>query len=158
MVEHDQRARHYHLGLLLLLLACYGYLVQPPGANALSRYDLAYYDHLSDRGIVAFTRWYGSPPLETLRLLATAAAALAERGVTAPGNHVPVLRPRNLATTAIKRQPFHPAEVANLRAFVVDNGFALLCAPLPPADEGAVPAGSSPAVTGGIVCGNVGRI
>ena len=69
------------------------------GAFALSENNLyttdAFYDylaHLTDDGLLAFTRWGFDPPRESLRLISLAGDALARLGETNPAGHVIVLR------------------------------------------------------------------
>jgi hypothetical protein len=69
------------------------------GAFALSENNLYttdafrdYLQHLTDDGLMVFTRWGFDPPRESLRLLSLARAALAELGQTDVANHVIVVR------------------------------------------------------------------
>ena len=69
------------------------------GAFALSENNLYttdafrdYLEHLTDDGLMAFTRWGFDPPRESLRLLSLARAALAELGESEPAKHVMVVR------------------------------------------------------------------
>jgi hypothetical protein len=69
------------------------------GAFALSENNLyttdAFYDylsHLSDDGVLAFTRWGFDPPRESLRLVSLAMNALARLGERDPARHVIVVR------------------------------------------------------------------
>lgn len=91
------------------------------GAFALSENNLYttdafrdYLDHLTDRGIVAFTRWGFDPPRESLRLVSLANQALLELGETRPWRHVIVVRTYAerlhqsgaLDTVLVSRRPF----------------------------------------------------
>ncbi len=69
------------------------------GAFSLSENNLytsdAFYDylsHLTDDGVLAFTRWGFDPPRESLRLLSIAIDALERLGETNPAQHVVVAR------------------------------------------------------------------
>ncbi len=69
------------------------------GAFALSENNLYttdafrdYLNHLTDDGLMVFTRWGFEPPRESLRLLSLAIEALAEVGETDAWKHVVVLR------------------------------------------------------------------
>src|SRR5580693_5652692 len=69
------------------------------GAFALSENNLYttdaftdYLSHLTDDGLMAFTRWGFDPPRESLRLLSLARVALAELGENQPSRHVMVVR------------------------------------------------------------------
>jgi len=101
------------------------------GAFALSENNLytsdAFHDylsHLTDDGILAFTRWGFDPPRESLRLLSLASVALAQLGESDPASHVMVVREggkNELAgwgardTVLISRKPFTAADVAKGR-------------------------------------------
>lgn len=69
------------------------------GAFALSENNLYtteafrdYLEHLTDDGLMVFTRWGFDPPRESLRLLSLARVALAELGENRPSQHVMVVR------------------------------------------------------------------
>ncbi len=69
------------------------------GAFALSENNLYttdafrdYLSHLTDDGLMAFTRWGFDPPRESLRLISLAIAALAELGEKDTWKHVMVVR------------------------------------------------------------------
>jgi len=100
------------------------------GAFALSENNLYttdafrdYLNHLTDDGLMVFTRWGFEPPRESLRLLSLAIAALAELGETDAWKHVVVLRDHAqnigafgaLDTVLIFRKPLADAEVARVR-------------------------------------------
>ena len=90
------------------------------GAFALSENNLytteAFYDyltHLTDDGVLAFTRWGFEPPRESLRLLSLAMDALKRVGEDQPWRHVIVVRENSrklagwgaLDTVLISRKP-----------------------------------------------------
>ena len=101
------------------------------GAFALSENNLYttdafvdYLSHLTDDGVMAFTRWGFDPPRESLRLLALASVALEKLGETDPAMHVMVVREGGKAelagwgardTVLISRKPFTAADVAKGR-------------------------------------------
>lgn len=92
--------------------------------------------HLTDDGIVSFTRWYGSPPVEALRLIAIARAALLSRGVLEPASHFYVVRTRreltghaSMVTVLTKRSPFEAEEVAELDRWADRMRFAVAYSP-----------------------------
>src|SRR6202011_1834040 len=69
------------------------------GAFALSENNLytsdAFFDylsHLTDDGLLAFTRWGFDPPRESLRLVSLAMDAFGDLGETEPWKHVGVIR------------------------------------------------------------------
>ena len=99
------------------------------GAFALSENNLYTTDalrdyllHLTDDGMVAFTRWGLDPPRESLRLISLAIVALHQVGETEPWRHVIVGRDAFTKgwgaqdTVLISRQPFSPADLARARA------------------------------------------
>jgi hypothetical protein len=101
------------------------------GAFALSENNLyttdAFYDyltHLTDDGLLAFTRWGFEPPRESLRLISLAMDALERLGQNRPWRHVMVVRQdaTRLAgwgaqdTVLISRKPFTNDDVARARA------------------------------------------
>ena len=102
------------------------------GAFALSENNLYTTDalrdyllHLTDDGMVAFTRWGLDPPRESLRLVSLAIAALNQLGEPEPWRHVIVGRDGFTKdwgaqdTVLISRQPFGPADLARARAAMV---------------------------------------
>jgi Spermine/spermidine synthase domain len=88
-----------------------------------------YLDHLTDDGVLTITRWV----FDGLRLVSLAQEACAERGLD-PSQHLAIVRYDRVATFLLKKQPFTPADVAQLRDVSEDLGFSVLYAPgLPPA-------------------------
>jgi hypothetical protein len=100
------------------------------GAFALSENNLYttdafrdYLNHLTDDGLMVFTRWGFEPPRESLRLLSLAIEALGELREPEPWRHVVVLRDRArnvdgfgaLDTVLIFRKPLADAEVARVK-------------------------------------------
>ncbi len=101
------------------------------GAFALSENNLYtvdafrdYLNHLTDDGLMAFTRWGFDPPRESLRVVALARTALAQIGEHDPASHVIVLR-EDLQklngwgaqdTILVSRKPFQAADINILRA------------------------------------------
>lgn len=101
------------------------------GAFALSENNLYtsdafrdYLAHLTDDGILVFTRWGFEPPRESLRLLTLADTALAELGETQTWKHVIVLREDGQLingwgardTVLISRKPFTAADIDRTRS------------------------------------------
>jgi hypothetical protein len=106
------------------------------GAFALSENNLyttdAFYDylsHLTDDGLLTFTRWGFDPPRESLRLLSLAIDALGRLGETEPWRHVIVVRENsNLLhqwgaqdTVLISRKPFSEVDLARARAGIFEG-------------------------------------
>ena len=101
------------------------------GAFALSENNLYttdafrdYFSHLTDDGILTFTRWGFDPPRESLRLVSLAMSALKDLGETDPARHVLVGRfggKSELAgwgatdTVVFSRKPFSSADIARAR-------------------------------------------
>ena len=106
------------------------------GAFALSENNLyttdAFYDyltHLTDDGVLAFTRWGFDPPRESLRLVSLAMDALARLGETDPARHVMVVRDDAAKlngwgaqdTVLISRKPFTDADIDAREAIAFRN-------------------------------------
>ncbi len=106
------------------------------GAFALSENNLyttdAFYDylsHLTDDGVIAFTRWGFDPPRESLRLLSLAMDGLARLGEKEPALHVMVVRDDASKlrgwgaqdSVLISRRPFTQEDVANARQWLIDS-------------------------------------
>ncbi len=101
------------------------------GAFALSENNLYtvdafrdYLQHLTDDGVVAFTRWGFDPPRESLRLIALAREALSEMGENEAWRHVIVGRAGSVQgwgardTAIISRKPLTAADCDRARAFL----------------------------------------
>jgi spermidine synthase len=101
------------------------------GAFALSENNLYttdafrdYFSHLTDDGLLVFTRWGFDPPRESLRLLSLAVSALKDMGENEPARHVLVGRAGGKAelagwgatdTVIFSRKPFSDADIARAR-------------------------------------------
>jgi hypothetical protein len=101
------------------------------GAFALSENNLYttdafrdYFTHLTDDGLLTFTRWGFDPPRESLRLLSLAMSALKDLGELDPARHVIVGRSGGKAdlagfgamdTVIFSRKPFSDADIARAR-------------------------------------------
>jgi hypothetical protein len=106
------------------------------GAFALSESNLYttdafrdYLTHLTDDGILAFTRWGFEPPRESLRLVSLAMVALRDLGETDPAQHVIVGRAGSRAeltgwgasdTVLISRHPFRAEDISRARKMLAD--------------------------------------
>jgi hypothetical protein len=115
------------------------------GAFALSENNLytteAFYDyltHLTDDGILAFTRWGFDPPRESLRLISLAKVALDRFGEHDHGRHVMVVREggeRELAgwgardTVLISRKPFSREDLERGRTAAAAGGMTIVYMP-----------------------------
>jgi hypothetical protein len=74
-----------------------------------------YLGHLTNDGLVAFTRWTFDPPRESLRLVSLGMEALTQMGEPEPWRHVIVGRDGETDTVLIARQPFPEADLARAR-------------------------------------------
>ena len=114
------------------------------GAFALSENNLYttdafrdYLNHLTDDGLMVFTRWGFEPPRESLRLLSLAIESLGEIGETEAWRHVVVLRDRAenihgfgaLDTVLIFRQPLGDADVARVKSALSQTNLRALYIP-----------------------------
>lgn len=88
-----------------------------------------YYDHLTDDGYLAVSRWYFEPPVQALRLVTIGATALEHRGVKESWQHFVVVRSGDISTVLMKKTPFDQAEIARLHELCADRGFELLYVP-----------------------------
>ncbi len=112
-------------------------LLNPVAATSSGRYVLGenylytveaireYLAHLEPSGYLAITRWINVPPRDTLKLLATAAAALEHSGIRAPAEQLFLLRSSQTATLVIKNSPYSAAEIATLQAYCRQYKFEL---------------------------------
>ncbi len=106
------------------------------GAFALSENNLYtsdafrdYLSHLTDDGLMVFTRWGFDPPRESLRLISLAMQALGELGEKDPSKHVIVVREDNEKlhqwgaqdTVLIFRKEISARDVSNARAAMAQN-------------------------------------
>ena len=106
------------------------------GAFALSENNLytsdAFYDylsHLTDDGVLAFTRWGFEPPRESLRLVSLAMDALARLGEPNSAAHVIAVRDDATKingwgaqdTVLISRKPFSAADLENARRLAAES-------------------------------------
>jgi spermidine synthase len=87
-------------------------------------------DRLQPEGIVSFSRWYDPErPLEIARLVALAAAALRDRGVTEPSGHMLLVARGRLANILVSPSPLRPEDVEVMRERARSGGVRLLLAP-----------------------------
>jgi hypothetical protein len=114
------------------------------GAFALSENNLYtsdafrdYLNHLTDDGLLAFTRWGFEPPRESLRLLSLAYQAFSEIGEPDLASHVVVLRANTQSlgtsgaqdTVLIFRKPVSAADQAKIRDALGHSKVDLVYAP-----------------------------
>lgn len=89
----------------------------------------SYLQRLAPGGLLAFTRWVSLPPRDSLRLFATAVAALERRGVTEPGGSLAMIRSWNTSTLLIRNGTFALAESTALRDFCRQRSFDIVHLP-----------------------------
>ena len=89
----------------------------------------SYLQRLAPGGLLAFTRWVSLPPRDSLRLFATAIAALERRGVAEPGNALAMIRGLNTSTLLLKNGVFSPAEIDALKEFCRQRAFDVVYVP-----------------------------
>jgi hypothetical protein len=114
------------------------------GAFALSENNLYttdafvdYLSHLTDDGLLVFTRWGFDPPRESLRLVSLAMAALSRSAEADAKRHVLVFREDTARlkgwgaqdTVMIFRKPISDADLTRARAAVEGTGVQLIYAP-----------------------------
>ncbi len=85
----------------------------------------SYLRRLAPGGCLAITRWLKVPPRDSLKLGATAAAALARQGVAEPARQIALIRGWNTFTLLVKSGALSDAEVAAVRAFAAARAFDL---------------------------------
>lgn len=121
------------------------------GAFALSENNLYttdafrdYLSHLTNDGLMVFTRWGFEPPRESLRLLSLAIEALGQMGENDAWRHVVVLRDHAqninafgaLDTVLIFRKPLDDAGIANVKSALAQTHLRALYIPGdPPSNE-----------------------
>ncbi len=84
-----------------------------------------YLRHLRPGGLLALTRWVRLPPRDGIKLFATAAAAMRELGVEAPGRRMAWIRGWSTSTLVVKNGALTAADLSALRRFARDHAFDL---------------------------------
>ncbi|VAX15194.1 FIG00933687: hypothetical protein, partial [hydrothermal vent metagenome] len=82
-----------------------------------------YIKGLNPEGVLAVTRWLKLPPRDTLKLFATAVAALEERGIKDPGSMLALIRSPNTTTLLLKNGAFTEKENNAIRNFCESRSF-----------------------------------
>ena len=88
-----------------------------------------YLNQLSDGGYLAMTRWIKLPPRDSLKLAATAIAALEKRGVASAAKQLVLLRSWQTSTLLIKNGEFSAEELKTLQQFCQERAFDLAYTP-----------------------------
>jgi hypothetical protein len=83
----------------------------------------AFIEHLQPNGFLAISRWINLPPRDTLKLFATAVAALRQSGVTEPGKRLILIRGWQTSTLLIKNGEVTAEEAAVVRDFSAARAF-----------------------------------
>ena len=76
-------------------------------------------------GYLAITRWLKLPPRDSLKLFATALAALERKGIGEPGRRLALIRSWNTTTLIVKNGPLTAEDVARSRTFAAERSFDL---------------------------------
>ncbi len=84
-----------------------------------------YLDRLAPGGYLAITRWFRTPPRDSLKIVATAVEALKARGIDEAGRRIAVIRGWRTATVLVKNGVLAEDDIAALRAFSEERGFDL---------------------------------
>lgn len=122
-------ARSYDLIVLPLLDSATG-----AGAGVLAAADSFLYTiealrdthaRLRPGGFLVVTRWESQPPRDSLKLVATATAALRAEGITAPGTQLALIRSWQTSTLLLKRGALTSEEIARIAAFCDELSFDL---------------------------------
>lgn len=82
-----------------------------------------YLRRLTPRGVLAITRWLGSPPRDAVKLLATLVRACQRAGCADPARHVAAIRSWNTATLLLSRARLSGEQVAAVRRFATERSF-----------------------------------
>jgi spermidine synthase len=106
-------------------------------------------NRLTPRGVFSVSRWFSaSRSSETSRLISLAVAALLDRHVASPSQHLVLAASGNVATLLVSPSPFDQRDRDTIERTVNAFGFRLLLAPWHPADDvllRAIASSSSPA-------------
>ena len=82
----------------------------------------AYYDHLSDGGILLVTRWLQTPPSEELRAWALVAETVEAAGGI-PSQQMIAYRSWSTVSILVSRSPFQPQQIASVRGWLTRRSF-----------------------------------
>jgi len=88
-----------------------------------------YINHLASAGYLSMSRWVKLPPRDTLKLFATAVAALKALGIEDPENHLVMIRSWQSASLLVKKTPFSREEIGLVREFCQERLFDLVYYP-----------------------------
>lgn len=112
-------------------------------------------DRLTPGGVFSVSRWFSpSRSSETSRLISLAVAALHDRGITAPAQHLVLAASGNVATLLISPTPFDLGDREAILRAIDRYGFRLLLAPWHMADDErlrAIVSSATPAALAGAI-------
>lgn len=94
-----------------------------------------YLNRLTPGGMLAVTRWLNLPPRDSLKLFATAVAALERAGVSNPAARLAMIRGWKTVTLLVKNSDFTSNEIAAIKEFSHARSFDLAYYPGMRADE-----------------------
>ncbi len=119
---------------LIQASAVFGRNAPAAGAFTLSENNLYtveafrdYWNHLTPDGILTISRFIFER--ETLRLVSLGLALLQQEGVSDPAAHLAVIKERGLANFMLKRSPFTPQEIQQLRETARARAFEVVFLP-----------------------------
>lgn len=88
-----------------------------------------YLSRLRPDGMLAITRWLTLPPRDTLKLFATAVAALERNGVSNPGARLVMIRGWKTVTLLVKNSDFTAQEIVAIKGFSRTRSFDVVYYP-----------------------------
>jgi hypothetical protein len=83
----------------------------------------SYLNRLAPGGMLSVTRWLTLPPRDSLKLFATAVAALEKNGVNDPGKRLVMIRGWKTVTLLVKNGNFSAQEIGTIRRFCRARSF-----------------------------------
>lgn len=96
-------------------------------------------EHLTDRGLLTFSRWYvGDSPGEMYRTTALASASLLKQGIKDPRNHIAIAKitigqikdvPYGIGTIIVSKQPFSQQDLDTLEKVTSQMQFDIALSP-----------------------------
>jgi len=84
---------------------------------------------LQPHGLLSITRVLKTPPRDSLKMLATVAQAMRERGISEPGRYIIMIRSLATATIVASPQPLSDAQTTDVREFARARSFDLVHLP-----------------------------
>ena len=83
----------------------------------------SYMGRLQEGGLLAITRWLRLPPRDSLKLFASAVAALKSSGAAEPSGQIALIRSFRTTTLLVKNGVFTKEEILSLRSFCEARSF-----------------------------------